>query len=305
MFSVKYLSCCENYAIFAKHKQKSMNKTYFKYKYVLIFILSLLVFIGGLNYKHWYVTDNLMVKRISLIYSISKDDIGNRNIEKLLYQEFQKQGIEVMFDKFYFDCSKYDEKERIEHVREYLEFLESKSTDLILTVGDQATNSLLSTRHRLLSSIPVVACNVHFPNEELIEEYDSQKVYVLRDSPDLKRNIDFIKTLYPHNDMEIIYNIDLTFLGHKSFDSLSRVVDRKNVRVLGYQKAFVQECDYKHLTEMIEYFNLTPGLINDNVNKNGLTISLCPFRYIKGSSLLVMLKQSREDNKIKRFYWIN
>ena len=36
--------------------------------------------------------------------------------------------------------------------------------------------------------------------------------------------------------MEIIYNIDLTFLGHKSFDSLSRVVDRKNVRVLGYQK---------------------------------------------------------------------
>ena len=63
--------------------------------------------------------------------SISKDDIGNRNIEKLLYQEFQKQGIEVMFDKFYFDCSKYDEKERIEHVREYLEFLESKSTDLI------------------------------------------------------------------------------------------------------------------------------------------------------------------------------
>ena len=149
-----------------------MNKTYFKYNYVLIFILSLIVFIGGLNYKHWYVTDNLMVKRISLIYSISKDDIGNRNIEKLLYQEFQKQGIEVMFDKFYFDCSKYDEKERIEHVREYLEFLESKSTDLILTVGDQATNSLLSTRHRLLSSIPVVACNVHFPNEELIEEYD-------------------------------------------------------------------------------------------------------------------------------------
>ena len=298
---MKYLSCCENYAIFAKHKQKSMNKTYFKYKYVLIFILSLIVFIGGLNYKHWYVTDNLMVKRISLIYSISKDDIGNRNIEKLLYQEFQKQGIEVTFDKFYFDCSKYDEKERIEHVREYLEFLESKSTDLILTVGDQATNSLLSTRHRLLSSIPVVACNVHFPNEELIEEYDSQKVYVLRDSPDLKRNIDFIKTLYPYNDMEIIYNIDLTFLGHKSFDSLSRVVDRKNVRVLGYQKAFVQECDYKHLTEMIEYFNLTPGLINDNVNKNGLTISLCPFRYIKGSSLLVMLKQSKRRQQNQAF----
>ena len=73
------------------------------------------------------------------------------------------------------------------------------------------------------------------------------------------------------------------------------------MRVLGYQKAFVQECDYKHLTEMIEYFNLTPGLINDNVNKNGLTISLCPFRYIKGSSLLVMLKQSKRRQQNQAF----
>lgn len=278
-----------------------MNKTCFKYKYVLIFALSLFVFIGGLNYKHWYVTNNLMTKRISLIYSISKKDIGNRNIEKQLYQEFRKQGIEAVFDKFYFDYSKFDEKEGIEYIMEYLELLESKSTDLVLTIGDQATYSLLSTRHRLLSSIPVVACNVHFPNEKLLEEYDSQKVYVLRDSPDLKRNIDFIKTLYPHNDMEIIYNIDLTFLGHQSFDRLSRVVDRKNVRVLGYQKAFVQECDYKHLTEMIEYFNLMPGLLNDSIKRKGLMISLCPFRYIKGSSLLVMLEQSKREQKNQAF----
>lgn len=278
-----------------------MNKTFFKYKYVLTLILSLFVFIVGLNYKHWYVTNNLMTKRISLIYSMSKKDISNRNIEKQLYQEFQEQGIEAVFDKFYLDCSKFNENEEIEHVRKYFELLESKSTDLILTIGDQATYSLLSTRHRLLSSIPVVACNVHFPNEELIEEYDSQKVYVLRDSPDLKRNIDFIKTLYPHNDMEIIYNIDLTFLGHQSFDRLSRVVDRKNVRVLGYQKAFVQECDYKHLTEMIEYFNLMPGLLNDSIKRKGLTISLCPFRYIKGSSLLVMLEQSKREQKNQAF----
>ena len=74
-----------------------MNKTYFKYKYVLIFILSLIVFIGGLNYnKILYVTDNLIIKRISLIYSISKDDIGNR-IESCRIRSFRKQGIEVMF----------------------------------------------------------------------------------------------------------------------------------------------------------------------------------------------------------------
>ncbi|WP_294551877.1 ATP-binding protein [uncultured Bacteroides sp.] len=278
-----------------------MDKTYFKSKYVLIFILSLFVFISGLNYKHWCVTSNLTPKRISLIYSMSVNDIGNKNLEKLLYQEFRRQGIEAIFDKFYLDCNNLDKEEEIEHARKYLELLESKSTDLILTIGDPSAYSLLSTRHRLLSSIPVVACNVRFPNEELIEEYDSRKVYVLRDSPDMKRNIDFIKTLYPHNDMEIICNIDLTFFGHKSFDKLSRVVDRKDVRVLGYQKAFVQECDYKHLTEMIEYFNLTPGLVNDSIKRSGLTISLCPFRYIKGSSLLVMLEQSKRKQKNQAF----
>ena len=222
-------------------------------------------------------------------------------MEKLLCQEFRQQGIEPIFDTFYLDCNKFNEKEEVEHTRKYLELLESKSTDLILTIGDHAIYSLLSTRHRLLSSIPVVACNVHFPNEELIEEYDLQKVYVLRDSPDLKRNIDFIKTLYPHTDMEIIYNIDLTFLGHKSFAKLSRVVDRKNVRVLGYQQAYVQECDYKHLTEMIEYFNLTPGLANDSIKRSGLTISLCPFRYIKGAALLVMLEHSNREQEKQAF----
>lgn len=277
-----------------------MDKTYFKSKYVLIFILSLFVFIGGLNYKHWLVTNKLTPKRISLIYSMTKNNIGNKKLEKLLYEEFHRQGIEAIFDKFYIDCTKLNEKEEIEYARRYLELLESKSTDLILTIGDQATYSFLSTRHRLLSSIPVLACNVRFPNEKLIEEYDLQKVYILRDSPDLKRNIDFIKTLYPHN-MEIIYNIDLTYLGHKSFDKLSKVVDRQSVRVLGYQKAFVQESDYEHLTEMIEYFNLTPGLVNDRVKRSGLTISLCPFRYIRGASLLVMLEQSKREQKNQAF----
>ena len=278
-----------------------MYKAYFKPKYVLIFILSLFVFIGGLNYKHWLVTNKLTPKRISLIYSMAKNDIGNKKLEKLLYEEFRQQGIEPIFDKFYVDCAKLNEKEEVEHARKYLDLLESKSTDLILIMGDQATYSFLSTRHRLLSSIPVVACNVRFPNEELIEEYDLKKVYVLRDSPDLKRNIDFIKALYPHNDMEIIYNIDFTYLGHKSFDKLSKVVDRQSVRVLGYQKAFVQESDYEHLTEMIEYFNLTPGLVNDHVKRNGLTISLCPFRYIRGASLLVMLEQSKREQKNQAF----
>ena len=78
-----------------------MDKTYFKSKYVLIFILFLFVFIGGLNYKHWLVTNKLTPKRISLIYSMSKNDIDNTKLEKLLSKEFRQQGIEAIFDKLY------------------------------------------------------------------------------------------------------------------------------------------------------------------------------------------------------------
>ena len=278
-----------------------MGKGRLKYRYIVVFIVSLFVFVGGLNFRAWYVSHNLVEKRISLVYSMSKNDIGNKNIEKLLQEEFRKRGIEVIFDQFYLNCALLNEREEIEHIRKYLELLESKSIDLILTIGDQATYSLLSTHHRLLSSIPVVGCNVNFPNEELIAEYDTQKVYVLRDVPDLKRNIEFIQTLHPYNSIEIIYNIDMTFLGRKSFDRLTHVVERKNVRMLGYQKAFTQESDYEKLNEVIEYFNLMPGQMDDTLTKDQLTVSLCPFRYIKGASLLVILEQSKRKQQDQAF----
>lgn len=280
-----------------------MGKGYLKYKYVLTFIILAFAFICGLNYKQWHVTKDLATKHISLIYSFSKDEIGYGNIEQLLYQEFRKRGIEPVFDKFYLDCTLLSSGKEIESLRKYLELVKNKSIDLILTVGDQSIYSLLSTHHRLLSSIPVLACNVHFPDEKLIAEYNTEKVYVLRDTPDLKRNMDFIKTLHPHTNMEIIYNIDMTVLGHKSFDLFIHAVNRKDVRILGYQKAFAQECDYEKLKEMIEYYDLMPGTGMPAVSdaKKKLTVSLCPFRYIKGASLLVMLEKSKREQEDQVF----
>ena len=152
-----------------------MGKGCFKCKYALIFIILLFAFISGLNYKQLNVTNNLAVKRISIVYSISKNEKGNGNFEELLYQEFRKLGIEVEFDRFYLDCNRLNAAEEIEHISKYLELLNNKSVDIILTVGDQATYSLLSTRHKLLSSLPLIACNVNFPDEKLIGEYDLSK----------------------------------------------------------------------------------------------------------------------------------
>ena len=217
------------------------------------------------------------------------------NFEELLRQEFRKQGIEPIFDKFYLDFNTVAPEEGIKNMEAYLEIIKDKPVALILTVGDQAASALFTTRHRLLSSVPVVACNVHFPDEKLIKEYERRKVYVLRDAPDFQRNIDFIKSLRPQVGIDVIYNIDLTPLGCKSFDLLTRFADRKEMRLLG------AEPEYKELQEMVEHYNLMPARAGSHVGKDEITISLCPFRYTKGTSLLVDMEKSKSGQEKEVF----
>ena len=105
----------------------------------------------------------------------------------------------------------------------------------------------------------------------------------------------FIRSLQPHVGLEIVYNIDLTPLGHKSFDLLNQVVDRKDVQILGHKSAFSMEYEYKEMREMIEFYNLMPAVANNRIKKNELTISLCPFRYIKGATLHVMMEITKRE----------
>ena len=266
-----------------------------KLKYVLAFIFLLCAFWCGVNFKRWYTINHRIEKMISLVYSSSPQYDCYGNFEELLVKEFRKQGIEPIFEKFYLDFNTVTPEDGIKNMEVYLEVIRDKPIALMLTVGDQAASALFSTRHRLLSSIPVVACNVHFPDEKLIKEYERRKVYVLRDAPDFKRNIDFIRALQPH------VGIDLTPLGYKSFDLLTRFADRKEIRLLGYESAFSVESEYRKLQEMVEHYNLMPAKVNNHIEKDELTISLCPFRYTKGTSLFVDMEKSKSGQRREVF----
>lgn len=147
-----------------------------KFKYIFASILLLGGFLCGYNFKQWYVTNHRNEKHISLIYSCSKKEADRGQFEELLKKEFRSKGVEPIFDKYYLDCNRFGQKVEIEHISNYLEALKSKPIDLVMAMGDQATHSLLSTRHPLLYSVPVVACNVHFPDEDLLKKYESRKV---------------------------------------------------------------------------------------------------------------------------------
>lgn len=272
-----------------------------KYKYLFAFLCLLGAFLCGYNFNGKYTAHSRVKKYISILYSFSKNDPGNGGFEKLLQKELRKQGIDPVFDRYYIGSDDNDLQDETERVQRYLESMKSKPMDLIMTVGDQSTSSLLGTRHQLLYSVPVVACNVHFPDERLIREYESKKVYILRDTPDFRKNIEFIRALQNNANMEILYNVDFTNLGHKSFDLLTHTIDRRYVRVLSSESSFPIEYEYKELAEMVEYYSLMPAVARENLKKNKLTISLCPFRYMKGAPLLVMMQKSEEEQGRKVF----
>lgn len=275
-----------------------------KLKYIFAFILLLCAFICGLNFKHWHtsvIVGQRVEKHFAVIYSFTPEDGGYGNFERLLQKEFRGQGIEPVFDRFYLNSNNLTTKDEIESMSRYLDESAGKQVDCIISVGDQSTYALLSSRHSLLSSVPVVACNVHFPDEKLLEEYEDKQVYVLRDTPDYKYNLDFIKTLQPNQEMEIIYNIDLTQLGQKSFELLTRFIDRKHTQVIAFESAFIDQQQYRKLGDMIEYYNLKPAVGNRRFKKEKLTVSLCPFRYIKGTPLLLMMEKTKTDSEKQVF----
>lgn len=276
-----------------------------KLTYIFALVLLLCAFICGLNFNQWLTSTPTVGQRvekyISIAYSYTSEDGGYGNFEKLLQQEFRKQGIEPVFDRFYLNCNNLSTEDEIESMGKYLDIAANKQVDFILAVGDQSAYALLSTHHSLLASVPVVACNIHFPNEKLLEEYEDKPVYVLRDTPDYMRNLEFIKALQPHQEMEIVYNIDLTYLGRKSFELLSRYIDRKHTQVIGFEAAFIDQQQYLQLKDMTEYFNLNPAIGNHRFKKAKLTVSLCPFRYIRGTPLLIMMEKSKTDKEKQVF----
>lgn len=104
-----------------------------------------------------------------------KKEADRGQFEELLKKEFRSKGVEAIFDKFYLDCTHFGQAVEMEHIGNYLGVLKNKPIDLIMVMGDQATHSLLSTRHPLLYSVPVVACNVHFPDEDLLKNMSPGK----------------------------------------------------------------------------------------------------------------------------------
>lgn len=170
-----------------------------------------------------------------------------------------------------------------------------ESVDMLLVVGDQAAYSVLKSAHPLLRKRPVVLSNIHFPNEEQLRQYEDAPVYLLSDRPDFKTNIEFMKRLFGRNNITVVYNLDLTFLGKCSMKRLLEEEDKKNIVIWGRQKGIFDSNIYQTLYGLAQKENLA---IMDRFSRNedtkDFTIKMFPFRYMAGLSLLVITGMPEE-----------
>lgn len=213
---------------------------------------------------------------IQLVYSFAADDIGYGKFRQNLEDELKERGFVPRITEFYLNCEFYREQEEVERMRDYLNTVGEDSVDMLLVVGDQAAYSVLKSAHPLLWKHPVVLSNIHFPNEGQLKQYADAPVYLLSDEPDFKSNIEFMKRLFDRDNITVVYNQDLTFLGKCSMKKLLDDTDKKNIVMWRRQNGIFSLNIYQSLYDMAQKENLTiqdyfpqnkrtPGFYDKNV----------------------------------------
>ena len=104
-----------------------------------------------------------------------------------------------------------------------------------------------------------------------------------------------MKRLFDRNNITVVYNLDLTFLGKCSMKRLLEEEDKKNIVIWGRQKGIFDSNIYQTLYGLAQKENLA---IMDRFSRNedtkDFTIKMFPFRYMAGLSLLVITGMPEE-----------
>lgn len=270
-----------------------------KYSYFFCAALFCLLF-GGVWY--WGIRNKEEVKRrIVLLHSFTEDAGVYGKFQKLLEEQLSQDGVEVETQVFYLDCGPLNEQQEIEKTRSFLNTLADDKPDLLLAVGDQSSYALLMTEHPILKELPVILCNVHYPNEPVLENYKDDRVYVLSDVPDFQKNIDFIRRLYNRDNINIIYNLELTYLGRQSYKVLKEQVDRNSIHFWGREWGIGNEVIYEKIKKLLEWDSIPEYPNLEIKEKISPTIDLFPFRYMQGFSMITAMSQLKDTQYYQTF----
>lgn len=193
-----------------------------------------------------------------IIHSFDNSLSDYPRFNHLVTEVLKKEKIQANIQIFYLDCDAYDKDGEIRRINNYLDTI-SMRPDIILVTDDQATYSLLASKHSIVKTTPVVFSGVNFPNWDLLEQYSN--VTGIWDNPNYEKNVRMIEKLVGIKRIRFFY--DKTYNGKRVIGRLAEQYKEKDKEL------------YNSLTHFLQY--------KDSI-KNELDIENTDFNmYLKGS----------------------
>lgn len=159
-------------------------------------------------------------------------------LNKLIEKGLKHNKISADTQTFYLDCDAYDRDGEIERINHLLDTISVKP-DLILVTDDQATYSLLASKHPLLKMTPIIFSGVNFPNWSIIKEYTN--ITGIWDNPDYEKNAEMIEKVMGVKRIRFFY--DKTYVGKKVIARLAEQYKDKDKELYESLTPFLQKED--------------------------------------------------------------
>ena len=135
-----------------------------------------------------FACDHKPLYHVVVVFSHEK---GQGNYDEMceeMEKTFKELGDNVSLSYDYLCCERWDHEHEIIEARRILRNMEKVSNvDLVITIGDQASYSVMQTETSLIKNVPVVFGGVLYPNQNLIKRFPNYTGF--RDSIDVVKNI--------------------------------------------------------------------------------------------------------------------
>lgn len=198
-------------------------------------------------------SENLANKKkinLLMLHSFEETLSDYPDFNQLVAEDLKKKKVSANIQIFHLDCDAYDREDEILRIDNYLDTTFTKP-DMVLVTDDQATYSLLASKHPLLKTIPIVFTGVNFPNWSLLKEYPNATG--IWDNPDYEKNIQMIEKLLGIKRIRFFY--DKTYNGKRVVERLAEQYKDKDKHLYESLSNYLQNKDSIHNENEVDDHN--------------------------------------------------
>ncbi|MGN0280887.1 MAG: ATP-binding protein [Prevotella sp.] len=151
-------------------------------------IIAALLALVGIIFCTTFACKKVPRYHVHVIFSQENGDASYDDMREAFEDQFDKLGDKVSLSYSYLCCERWDHDHEVAEAKRILtKEVDQNNTDLIITIGDQASYSVMVTGTDIVKTLPVVFGGVLYPNQKLLDKFPNYTGF--RDSIDVVANI--------------------------------------------------------------------------------------------------------------------